>query len=45
MSDKAEGAISVAGQTVQKGLNRAGEAQDQLAEFIPDQPLVAALVL
>lgn len=44
MSDKAEGAIADAGQTVQKGINQAGEAQDQLAAFIRDRPIVAAMV-
>ena len=43
MSDKAEGAAD-AGATVQKKLNQAGEAQDQLIQFIRGNPLSAALV-
>jgi hypothetical protein len=44
MSDKAEGAAANAGATVQKKLNQAGEAQDQLVQFIRDNPMSAALV-
>lgn len=44
MSDKAEGTIADAGQTVQKRINQAGEAQDQLAQFIRDRPISAALI-
>jgi hypothetical protein len=44
MSDKAEGAVADAGATVQKKLNQAGEAQDQLVQFIQDNPISAALV-
>ena len=44
MSDKVEGAVADAGATVQKKLNQAGEAQDQLVQFIQDNPISAALV-
>jgi hypothetical protein len=44
MSDKAEGAAANAGATVQEKLDQAGEAQDQLVQFIRDNPVSAALV-
>ena len=44
MSDQAEGAIADAGRKVQQGLNQAGEAQDQLAELIRENPISAALL-
>jgi hypothetical protein len=44
MSDKAEGVAASAGGTVQEKLNQAGEAQDQLVQFIRDNPMSAALV-
>jgi hypothetical protein len=44
MSDKAEGAVADAGARVQKKLNQAGDVQDQLVQFIRDNPISAALV-
>jgi hypothetical protein len=44
VSDKAEGAVADAGATVQEKLNQAGEAQDQLVQFIQTNPICAALV-
>jgi hypothetical protein len=44
MSDKAEAADADAGATVQKKLDQAGKAQDQLVQFIQDNPMSAALV-
>ena len=44
MSDQAEGAVADAGRKVQKGLNQAGKAQDQLAELIRENPISAALL-
>jgi hypothetical protein len=44
MSDKAEGAVADVGATVQKKLNQAGEMQDQLVQFVQDNPISAALV-
>ena len=44
MSDKAEGAAADAGATVQEKLNQAGEAQDQLVQFVRDNPISAALL-
>jgi hypothetical protein len=44
MSDKAEGAAADAGATVQKKLYQAGETQDQLVQFIQNNPISAALI-
>ncbi len=44
MSEKVEGPIADAGNTVQKGLNQAGEIQDQVAEFIQDKPIYPILI-
>ncbi len=44
MSEKVEGPIADAGNTVQKGLNQAGEIQDQVAEFIQDKPIYSILI-
>jgi hypothetical protein len=44
MSDKAEGVAANVGATVQEKLNQAGEAQDQLVQFVRDNPISAALL-
>jgi hypothetical protein len=44
MNERAEGAVADAGATVQSKLNQAGEVQDQLVEFIRNNPISAALV-
>jgi CheY-like chemotaxis protein len=44
MSDRAEGAVADAGETVQRTLNQAGDAQDQLIRTIRDNPLSAVLI-
>jgi ElaB/YqjD/DUF883 family membrane-anchored ribosome-binding protein len=44
MSERAEGTIADAGETVQRKLNQTGEAQEQLVEFIRDNPISAALI-
>jgi hypothetical protein len=44
MSERAEGTVANAGETVQRKLNQAGEAQEQLVEFIRDNPISAALI-
>lgn len=44
MSDKAEGAVADAGQTVQKGLNQASDTKDEVTRFIRDNPICAALI-
>jgi ElaB/YqjD/DUF883 family membrane-anchored ribosome-binding protein len=44
MSDPTQGTAADAGQTVQKGINQACDAQEQLVTFIRDNPLSAALI-
>lgn len=44
MSDKAQGPVSDAGQTVQQGINQAADAKDVLVEFIRENPIPAALI-
>ncbi len=44
MSNQAEGAVADVGQTVQRSLNQAGEAKNQLSEFIRANPICAALM-
>jgi hypothetical protein len=44
MSDRAEGAIADAGETVQRGLNQVADTKDQAARFIRDRPIFAALI-
>ncbi len=44
MNEQPEGVVADAGATVQKKLNQAGEVQDQLREFIQDNPISAAFV-
>lgn len=44
MSDQAEGAVADAGRAVQKGLNQADDARDQLSRFIRERPITAALL-
>jgi ElaB/YqjD/DUF883 family membrane-anchored ribosome-binding protein len=44
MSDPAQGTAADVGQTVQKGINQACDAQEQLVTFIRDNPISAALV-
>lgn len=44
MNEQAQGAVADAGATVQRKLNQAGEVQDQLVQFIQDNPISAAFV-
>jgi hypothetical protein len=44
MSDRPEGTIADAGAAVQRKTNQAGDAQDQIAQFIRDNPISAALI-
>jgi hypothetical protein len=44
MTDKAEGAAVDAGATVQQKLNQAREAQDQVVQFIRNNPIPAAVI-
>ena len=41
MSDQAQGTIADAGQTVQKGINQAADAREELTQFILDRPILA----
>jgi hypothetical protein len=38
------GAVADAGKTVQRGINQAGDVQNQLADFIRERPITAALL-
>jgi hypothetical protein len=40
----AEGAVADAAQTVQGGINQAGEAKDQLIQFIRERPITATIL-
>jgi ElaB/YqjD/DUF883 family membrane-anchored ribosome-binding protein len=44
MSDPGQGTAADAGQAVQKGINQACEAQEELTKFIRDNPISAALI-
>lgn len=44
MSDRPEGAIADAGEAVQRTVNQAAEAQDQLTQFVRDRPIAAVLI-
>jgi hypothetical protein len=44
MSDRPEGTVADAGEAVQRKINQAGEAQDQIVDFIRDNPITAALL-
>lgn len=44
MSNLEEGTVADAGAAVQRKINQAGETQDQIVEFIRDNPLTAALI-
>jgi ElaB/YqjD/DUF883 family membrane-anchored ribosome-binding protein len=44
MSDPTQGTAADAGQTVQKGINQVCDAQEQVATFIRDNPISAALI-
>jgi hypothetical protein len=44
MSDKAEGPVANAGQTVQQGINQATDAKEQLVEFIRENPIPSAVM-
>jgi ElaB/YqjD/DUF883 family membrane-anchored ribosome-binding protein len=43
MNDRPEGSIADAGEAVQRTVNQAAEAQDQLTQFIRDRPIAAVL--
>jgi ElaB/YqjD/DUF883 family membrane-anchored ribosome-binding protein len=44
MSDQAQGAVADAGQTVQRSLNQASDAKEQVTQFIRDNPVSAAII-
>jgi hypothetical protein len=43
-SDTVQGPVADAGRTVQRGLNQAGDAKDELSAFIRANPIGAALL-
>jgi ribosome-binding protein aMBF1 (putative translation factor) len=44
LSDHPEGTVADVGEAVQRKINAAGEAQDQLVEFIREYPISATLI-
>ena len=44
MSDNSAGAVADAGRTVQRRLNQADDAKDQLTQFIREYPISAAIL-
>ena len=44
MSDRPEGTIADVGDAVQRKINAAGDAQDQIVDFIKENPIAAALI-
>jgi ElaB/YqjD/DUF883 family membrane-anchored ribosome-binding protein len=44
MSERVEGTVSDAGEAVQRKINQVSDAQDQLVDFIKDNPLSAVLI-
>jgi ElaB/YqjD/DUF883 family membrane-anchored ribosome-binding protein len=44
MSDRPEGTVSDAGEAVQRKINQASEAHDQIETFIRDNPMTAVLI-
>src|ERR1700722_18624894 len=44
MSDRAEGTVADTGEAIQRHINRADEAADQLTQFIRERPITAVLM-
>ena len=44
MTDRAEGTVADTGDTIQRHINRADEAADQLGQFIRERPITAVLM-
>jgi ElaB/YqjD/DUF883 family membrane-anchored ribosome-binding protein len=44
MTDRPEGTVADAGEAVQRKINQAGEAHDQIETFIHDNPMTAMLI-
>ena len=44
MSDRPEGTVADVGEAVQRKINQASEAHDQIERFIRDNPMTAVLI-
>ena len=44
MSDHPEGSVADVGNAVQRKINAAGDAQDQIVEFIKENPITSTLI-
>jgi ElaB/YqjD/DUF883 family membrane-anchored ribosome-binding protein len=44
MSDRPEGTVADVGEAVQRKINQASEAHDQVGTFIRDNPITAVLI-
>jgi hypothetical protein len=44
VSDSPEGTVADVGNAVQRKINAAGDAQDQIVDFIKENPITAALI-
>jgi hypothetical protein len=44
VSDRPEGSVADVGDAVQRKINAAGDAQDQIVDFIRENPITAALL-
>jgi ElaB/YqjD/DUF883 family membrane-anchored ribosome-binding protein len=44
MSDRAEGTVADTGEAIQRHVNQADEAADQLIHFIRERPITAVLI-
>jgi ElaB/YqjD/DUF883 family membrane-anchored ribosome-binding protein len=44
MSDRPEGTVADAGEAVQRKINQASEAQNQIETYIRDNPITAVLI-
>jgi hypothetical protein len=44
VSDRPEGTVADVGDAVQRKINAAGDAQDQILEFIEERPITAVLL-
>jgi ElaB/YqjD/DUF883 family membrane-anchored ribosome-binding protein len=44
MSDRAEGTVADTAEAIQRHINRADEAADQLTQFIRERPVFAVLI-
>jgi hypothetical protein len=44
VSDRPEGTVADVGDAVQRKINAAGDTQDQIVDFIKENPITAALI-